>query len=284
MRLIAAVALFLLAAASSAALAQDGGIRISPVRLYVGASENATAVTVTNQDAAERRFQVQVERWTQSADGADELAPTQDLIANPPMFVLKPGQARVVRVGFVDPAPVPVEQAYRVYIREVPGSPSPDGQARGDGEAPTGIQVLRRFSLPLFRAPTEPAHRDLQWSASVTDGSVTLRAYNRGNVHERRSDLKIYADSGNTLLEHAGGINDMLPGSTRTWTFRTSRAGDVRLRLESISDRQNQSFSSSSLSKSILIRSNSIASSHASAKTIATNTQHAANSTTLVQA
>lgn len=242
MRRIGIVAFILLAALPVLAGAQEGGIRLSPVRLYLAADENATAVTVTNLEAAERRFQVQVERWNQSPDAVDELAPTQDVIANPPMFALKAGQSRIVRIGFVDLAASQIEQAYRVYIREVPASQLPG--ADGEPQAASGIQILRRFSLPLFRAPSERVRHDLQWSASRSrSGDLTLRAHNRGNVHERRSDLKVYADTGadaeNALLQHVGGVNDMLPGTTRTWTFRTSRAGDKQLRLESISDRQS---------------------------------------------
>lgn len=241
MRRIGVVASILLAALPALAAAQEGGIRLSPVRLYLAADENATAVTVTNQDAAERRFQVQVERWNQSPDAVDELTPTQDVIANPPMFALKSGQSRIVRVGFVDASASQLEQAYRVYIREVPASQVPG--VDGEPQAASGIQILRRFSLPLFRAPAGPVRHELQWSASRNADSLTLRAHNRGNVHERRSDLKAYGDAGGdaekALIEHVGGVNDMLPGTTRTWTFRTSRAGDKRLRLESISDRQS---------------------------------------------
>lgn len=227
--LTSAVGAMLLLFAAGAA-ADAGGIRLSPLRLEMSATETATALSVGNDESVERRFQVQVQRWTQR-DGIDELLPADEVIANPPMFVLAPGRTQTVRIGFVDAAPEHVERAYRVFVREVPVSAAPVA-----GGTPVGVQILRRFSLPLYRAPAAPARRALHWSAYRDGGDYVLTAHNLGNVHERRADMTVYADE--AALGRGSGLNDLLPGAARTWRFSATLPAE-RLRIEAISDRQS---------------------------------------------
>lgn len=216
---------------AAGAAADAGGIRLSPLRLELSATETATALSIGNDEGVERRFQVQVQRWTQR-DGIDELLPADDaVIANPPMFVLAPGRTQTVRIGFVDAAPEHVERAYRVFVREVPASAAPVA-----GGTPVGVQILRRFSLPLYRAPAAPVRRAVHWSAYRGGGDYVLTAHNLGNVHERRAEMTVYASE--AALGRGSGLNDLLPGATKTWRFPATLPTE-RLRIEAISDRQS---------------------------------------------
>ncbi len=208
------------------------GVKVTPVRLYLGASERSTAITLNNGTQQTKRFQVEVRQWSQ-VDGNDVLQDSSQVIANPPLFSLKPDQTQVIRIGFLKLPDQQFEQAYRIFVREVPDNGPVDPAA----EPGLGVQVLIRYAIPLFVAPNAPIRRQLIWTARRDDQHYIVTARNNGNVHERRAQIKVYAGESQQLLGSDDALNDLLPGTVKTWTFPTDATSDKQLRLEAISDR-----------------------------------------------
>lgn len=229
---VASTLLLALLLASGATSAAAAGVKVSPVRLYLGADERSTAITLSNGTQQTKRFQVELRQWSQ-VDGDDVLQETHQVIANPPLFSLKPNQTQVIRIGFLRVPDQPVEQAYRIFVREVPDNGPLDATASPG----LGVQVLIRYAIPLFVAPKAKVHRQLEWSAQRDDSNYRVTVRNAGNVHERRAQMKIYAGESQTLLGSDDSLNDLLPGTEKTWTFPADPGGEKQLRIEAISDR-----------------------------------------------
>ena len=209
--------------ATGLASAAPAGIAVSPIRLDLAAPKPSAALTGTNGDRAPRRFQIEVQRWTQ-ADGRDVFAPADELLANPPLFELAPGAQQILRVGLLTPVPQDREAAYRVYITEVPRAETPaSGQLR----------LLLRLGVPVYALPQRGAKPDWRWSARREGSDYVIRADNPGNVHQRRSRLHLAdADSGATLGD-SEPFHDVLAGSAYEWRFAARPPYAQRLRLTS---------------------------------------------------
>ena len=70
---------------------------LSPLGLAIGANELSGSVVVTNTGSDEIVIQARPYAWSQS--GKESRADTRDLIVNPPIFKLAPGEQQLVRVA-----------------------------------------------------------------------------------------------------------------------------------------------------------------------------------------
>jgi fimbrial chaperone protein len=119
-------------------------IEISPVRVTLTPAAPTALVTLTNRGDSSVSFRCSAPVWTQREDGAAELTPSDELSLDPPLFTLGPGESRSVRIGATAPAAA-VEKTYRLLVEEQP--------RLGSAVAPGQIQVLQRYSIPVFVAP-----------------------------------------------------------------------------------------------------------------------------------
>src|SRR5215467_8358841 len=94
-----------------------GSVAVSPVRVQLTDRERAAVITVENQSAVARVYQIETVAWTQSA-GEDVYSPTHDLIAVPPVFQLAAGHKQIVRLG-TQLRQSAREQAFRVFVQEL---------------------------------------------------------------------------------------------------------------------------------------------------------------------
>jgi P pilus assembly chaperone PapD len=99
----------------------------------------AATVTLRNNGAKPIATQIRVFRWIQEA-GRERLEPTEDVVASPPAVELQPAQDYVARVVRVTKKPVEGEEAYRLFIDELPEAPQ--GQRT--------VNLVVRHSIPLF--------------------------------------------------------------------------------------------------------------------------------------
>jgi fimbrial chaperone protein len=223
-RLRAALAGCALALASLVAGADEGGLQLSPIRLDLSVKQRGGALTLTNKATTRKTIQVDVVAWSQQA-GEDVYTPSTALLANPPLFFLDPGASQVVRVGLPAAArnPAPVEQAFRVFLREVPDE--------RPLEVP-GLRVAMRLGVPVFIAPASGGAPQVQWSGAIgADGIVTITLSNSGNIHVRAADLRLVAPDGE-VLGHDGTMHYALAGSRQAWRIKPSRPvspGPMRL-------------------------------------------------------
>lgn len=189
---------------------------ISPIVIDIPADGRAI-VTVRNDRAQEMLYQVTMLSW-QVVEGADRYEATEAFIASPPLFTLGPSASQIVRIGFRNPARLPVEQAYRLILAEVPPESPSQLPRPDDTSAEAGvIEFSLQYLLPVFVAPARlDAKPALVWSIRADGDTVVVRAENLGN---RRKVLDMVGLSSATgtdpVLEYAS--NQRLTVLARSW-------------------------------------------------------------------
>jgi fimbrial chaperone protein len=162
----------LLAAFLVGAPAFAGSFSVAPVRIDMKMPRRAAAIEVQNTGEAPAQLQVERYRWLADRDGDDQLEPTEEIIATPPIFTLAPGAKQIVRVllfGTIDPAR---ESSYRLIFQETALNDPP----------PNTVQALLRISMPVFISPPN-AKPSIAWSMSRESDRWWLTAENTGNAH-----------------------------------------------------------------------------------------------------
>jgi len=182
-----------------------GVFSVTPVRIYMGPRDRAVAVTVTNEGNTEVVLQADLSEWSQTAEGLDELKPTEDLILAPPILKLAPNARQVVRLALLKPADASRQLIYRLVMREVP-----EVQA-----AKSGIQVpiALAISMPVFVTPPI-AKREVACEATRQDArTFEALCRNTGNAHAQVREATIRR--GDKVLAKFEGGTYILPGARR---------------------------------------------------------------------
>lgn len=218
---------YLVAAAFGlAASAAQAGLAVAPVRLQIDPGTLSTSFTATDNGADDKLLQVSIRRWTREA-GEDRYADDDTLIVTPPLFRLGAnGGRQVVRVGFVlPPSASPIEQAWRVFVDEVPNDarPPPPGQVR--------LQL--RLGMPLF-VPPALIRRTVEWRLERGSSGLQLVVENRGNVHARFDHIELRAAGVRQPVVALSGPAYVFPGEARRWPLGAARVthGALRLRTQ----------------------------------------------------
>lgn len=157
---VALLALSLLAAAPAGATS----LQVAPTSLQLEARQRAGELWLTNSGTSPVRLQVRVFRWVQQ-DGQEQLLPTEELLATPPMQELGAGQQQLVRVMRPNHEPPAAQQYYRLIVDEVP-----DLATRANG-----MQFVLRYSIPVFVQPRAASWRRAcrpAWSGCRTDATA----------------------------------------------------------------------------------------------------------------
>ena len=152
--------------------AEAASLNVAPTRVELGPEARSGAVTLQNDAELPVTVQVQTFAWPRSPL-ADDLEPTRDLLAVPPVFSLEPKARQIIRVALRKPLAGGREQAYRLLITEVP---EPQG---GSGAA---VRFALRLSLPVFATPAG-ARPTPVWSFGGSAEAPTLRLLNSGTAH-----------------------------------------------------------------------------------------------------
>lgn len=192
------------------------GLQVAPVGLEFQPSDPAQGLWLTNTGEETLHAQVRVFHWTQG-NGKDELTPTHDLVASPPMLALAPGarqMIRVIRLGNrnTDAA----EDAYRLLVDELPQTTL---------QQQIGVHYVLRYSVPVF---VEPANKpdpgsvaaSLRWSLVDGYDGPALQVYNAGSVHAQISDVSMSVSTGAATVVNAGLLGYVLPGMTMRWPLK----------------------------------------------------------------
>ena len=160
-------------------------IDVSPVRLDLSDSQGKDVIHIGNRDETDKSYQVEVVAWSQTDERREVYAPTDDLLAVPILFTLKPGEEQLVRVGMLQPADAEVERSYRVFITEI-AAPSID-----EAES-AGIRMRIKVGIPVFVSPSERlpfATLDYVSSMRVGD-NLLVRLRNSGNTHVKVVEIQ----------------------------------------------------------------------------------------------
>jgi len=206
--------------------AHASSFSVNPVRITLSAKQPVAAITVRNADSEQTVVQLEATAWTQ-VDGKDVQVVSNDLLATPPIFTLKPGGSQIVRVGLRGARNVPGEVTYRLSLREVPSSQP----------STTGLRVALRISMPIFVVPATPVAPDIKWRVTrEEEGKVRVTATNTGTAHVQLGKLDLLADG--TVVGTRSIAEYVLPGNARYWTLEThgKLATGAKVRISTSSD------------------------------------------------
>ncbi len=164
-------------------VAQASSLSVTPVSVTLEEHKRSAALTLKNEGNETRVIQTELLRWTQQ-NGENVHTPTRDLLVNPPIVTLKPGQTQIIRIGLKRETDKSQELAYRLYVSEVPPPPR---------EGFTGLRIALRLGIPVFVAPNgKLCSGSLSWRASLdSDGILQLTLLNRGNSHLSLNSIKV---------------------------------------------------------------------------------------------
>jgi fimbrial chaperone protein len=183
-------------------------LQVSPVRVEVTAPGAATTLALRNNEASPVNAQLRVYRWTQR-NGEERLEATEDVVASPPMVSLAPAADYTVRLVRVSKAPVTGVENYRLLVDELPRPAAQLGRT---------VNMLLRYSIPVFFYGADAAVSSLTWSVEQDGGQLLVSATNKGDRPVRVSDLKLHAASDTVALSQGNGLAGYVLGqSTMHW-------------------------------------------------------------------
>ncbi|TWB63605.1 fimbrial chaperone protein [Nitrospirillum viridazoti] len=200
--LLGGAALVAAAALSPAAGAQS--LTVLPVTMQLAPGQTAVAFTVINQSDTEASYQIRGFRWSQ-VDGNDQLTPTEELLASPPIGTIPAATSQVVRIAVRHP-PQGREASYRILLDQIP--PPAD---------PGTVRIALRLSIPIFAEPSTRIASHVRWQVENNGGEAYLVATNDGNRHETVRNIVLTAPDGRAVKAEDNVSPYILPGSTRRW-------------------------------------------------------------------
>jgi fimbrial chaperone protein len=186
-----------MAAGLMAAPAFADTFQVDPISVTIAKSDRSADVSIVNRSSSEMRFTLTGGVWSQTSDQPLQITASDNLLVFPEMFRLAPGATQRVRVSLLG-SPAQSEQAYRLYIQEMPPVAVPHAGT-------PKINVVTRIGIPVFQAATQPASIKAQIAgASVEKNHVTALFSNSGTVHAPPSTVNVAViDGGRTVWSGA---------------------------------------------------------------------------------
>ena len=187
--------------------AQAQGLTVLPVSITLPAGQMAATLTLINQSDTDASFQIRAFSWTQQGD-TDQLAPTDELLASPPLGTMAAGATQVVRLVLRHPA-VLNEASYRILLDQIPPP-----------AAPGMVRIALRLSIPVFAEPQTRTETVLRWHIE----GAALIASNTGSRHDVLREITL----GRTKVD-SNASPYVLPGATRRWRILGASGGSQHL-------------------------------------------------------
>nr|WP_251373679.1 fimbria/pilus periplasmic chaperone [Janthinobacterium sp. JC611] len=204
--------------ACHAAGAHGANLQISPVTLNFRAEQSATGINLQNLGEQPMYGQVRVFAWDQR-DGEEVLAPTQELVASPPIVEIAPNSRQTIRLVRAQAGPVAQEKTYRVLIDEI---------SREDDTGRSGVDIRLRYSVPVFVLPGgAPGKEVLAWQVFREQGEWMLRIKNSGNFHAQIGALTLTNQRGKEFVISKGLFGYVLAGRMRVWRLPVAREAEL---------------------------------------------------------
>lgn len=182
-------------------------LQVQPAMVEVPAPGAASTISLRNEGDGPITVQIRMFSWTQSR-GVESLAPTEAVVASPPAVRLAPGIEQVVRIVRVGAGPVAGEEAYRLIVDQLP-----DGSVPKSGS----VNLLMRYSIPVFFTQTRRSEAQVDWAVTKRDGRIVVSARNRGDRHLRISQLSLRDAKGREISFGKGLVGYALGRSTMSW-------------------------------------------------------------------
>ena len=191
-------------------------LQVAPVSLEVMAPGAGSVIKLHNDGTTNINAQIRVFRWVQ-ADGQDKLEPTDEVVASPPIARLAPGVDYTVRIVRLSKQPVSAEESYRLLIDELPDQHPVSNRI---------VNLVLRYSIPVFFLPANGAPAKLAWSVEQQPGRVRVTVVNDGDRHVRLAGLNLRDRNGANLSFGSGLTGYVLAGSKVQWSV-PARAGSL---------------------------------------------------------
>src|SRR5690242_20011685 len=201
-RRLAAAALALAVSGNCAA----GTFSVTPVRIYMTTKDRAVAVTITNDGTDPVALQAELFTWNQTADGADDLQLTDDLILSPPIIKLAPNAKQVVRLARAKPTPVDRQLTYRLVMRQVPEAV----QQKDNIQVPIALAL----SMPVFITPPAARPKIGCQGERVQGDLLRVRCANSGSAYTQIRQMVLR--QGDRIFGRFEGGEYILPGAKKT--------------------------------------------------------------------
>lgn len=193
-------------------VAMAGSFQVHPLRVDLSAQQTTSMLTIHNQGDAPATMQVRLLTWSQRS-GEDVHEATRELLATPPIFTIPSHGQQIVRIGMRRKPDAQRELSYRLLLEEVPNAALPESEP--------GVNMLMRFSLPVFVATPAKPVVERNWRALLSPaGELRLSLDNRGNRHAKVAVLTVSRPSGTTPLLKHEGLTYVLSDQQRSWSLR----------------------------------------------------------------
>lgn len=196
--------------------AESASLRVSPTAANLTAPASTTTFNLRNEAQRKLNVQIRVYRWTQ-VNGIEQLVPTNDVVASPPMTAMVPNADYTIRVVRVSKPPVKGEESYRLVIDELP-----DPKAARAGT----VSLVVRHVLAVFFRQAEASPPDVRWQIAHTAKGTQLVATNHGDRHLRVSEVTL-GQNGKNIFSRKGLAGYVLGGGVKHWPL-TSKIGASR--------------------------------------------------------
>ncbi len=204
--------------ACCAAGVQGANLQISPVTLNFRAEQGAAGINLQNLGDQPMYGQVRVFAWDQR-DGEETLAPTQELVASPPIVEIAANSRQTIRLVRAQAGPVAQEKTYRVLIDEV---------SREDDTGRSGVDIRLRYSVPVFVLPAgAPGKEVLDWQVYREQGEWMLRIRNSGNFHAQIGAMTLTNQAGKEFVVSKGLFGYVLATRMRVWRLPVAREAEL---------------------------------------------------------
>lgn len=176
-------------------------LQVAPVLVDVPAPGAASKLTLKNSGSEQIRAQIRIFKWVQR-NGKDELIPTRDVVASPPLAKISPNGSNIVRIVRVSKKPVKGEEAYRLIVDQLPSRTKKSGIA---------VKLQMRYSIPVFFGASSGNEPKLAWTVKGNGSNLTVK--NTGGRHVRVSELVMKSNGGARIGAKNGLVGYVLSNS-----------------------------------------------------------------------
>jgi len=167
-----------------------------------------------NTGSEQIKAQIRIFKWIQR-NGKDELIPTRDVVASPPLVNITPSGSSIVRIVRVSKTPTNGEEAYRLIVDQLPNKTKRSGVA---------VTLQMRYSIPVFFGANSGDEPKLAWTVKANGSNLIVQ--NTGKRRVRVSELTIKNASGQRIGSKSGLVGYVLSNSMAS--FKISMAKKAR--------------------------------------------------------
>ncbi|MFT3693199.1 MAG: fimbria/pilus periplasmic chaperone [Kofleriaceae bacterium] len=160
----------------------EGQFQVEPTRVDLSTQAPASAIVISNHGSVPLRLEAKAFRWTEDADGNQQLAQTSDVIVRPAIVEVPANGSRTLRIG-TTAASAGSEASYRVFVEELP---NPKTLKKGQ------ITVLTRIGVPVFLAPKQ-SKQALAPVVAIDGDHAVVTVKNSGTEHVKLMKVRVTA-------------------------------------------------------------------------------------------